>query len=136
MKPARRSPSAPRAPHAKNSAKKTTQRARRVESVLRADLADLVTREMPAHAGLLSIREVEISDDGSIAKIFFSVLGGDAEQCQNALNRMAAQWHSKLFRHWHMQRMPRLNFVFDPSEERAEHLQRLMRATHTAAPAE
>lgn len=116
----------------KPATKKPGQRARKVESVLRADLADLVAREMPAHSGLLSIREVEISEDGSMAKVFFSVLGGDVAQCQNALDRLAPQWHAKLFRHWHLQRMPRLNFVFDPSEERAEHLQRLMRETHAA----
>jgi ribosome-binding factor A len=109
----------------KNSAK--PNRAYQIADQIQRDLAELIAPELKdPRVGMVTLQSVEVSPDYAHAKVFFSVLVGDAEQTLEALNQAAGFLRTSLFKRLHIHTVPTLHFVLDRTPERAADLNALI----------
>ena len=110
---------------AKKSAK--PNRAYQIADQIQRDLAELIVREVKdPRVGMVTVSGVEITPDYAHAKVYFSVLAGDAAQCAEGLNHAAGHLRSLLFKRLHIHTVPTLHFVFDRTTERAADMNALI----------
>lgn len=115
-----------------------TMRTERVNELLRAELSELIQREVKdprVSRGLLSLTEVQVSPDLRHATVYVSHLGTDDERrdALSGLQHSAHFLHRELMRRLSMRNVPELVFKFDPSIERGARLASLINqvaATH------
>lgn len=104
-------------------------RANRVAEQVRRELAGLIRSESDdPRMTMVSITEVEISRDLSVAKVFVTYLG-DADERNavvGALNRIAPGLRGAIGRRMHIRSAPSLTFVYDDLPEQGARLTRLI----------
>ena len=95
----------------------------RIADQIQRDLSELIARELKdPRVGMVTINAVEVTPDYAHAKVFFSVLVGDPEECTEALNHAAGFLRNGLFKRLHIHTVPTLHFLFDRTTERAAEL--------------
>lgn len=108
----------------------TTRRLARLNDQIRADLSELIRKEMkdPRLAGLISVTGVEVSADLRHAKVFISVLGSpdDQKHTLRALRSAAGFLRSQLAELLTTRRAPELHFFGDASIERGHRIMSLI----------
>jgi ribosome-binding factor A len=108
-----------------------TRRIARLNEQTRADIAQLVAREMkdPRIAGLVSITSVDLSPDLRHAQVYVSVMGteDDRRQTLRGLRAAAGFLRSQLAARMTTKRAPELQFALDESIERGERIMSLIR---------
>jgi ribosome-binding factor A len=118
----------------------TTRRVARLNDQIRADLSELIRKEMkdPRLAGLISVTGVEVTPDIRHAKVFVSVLGSpeDEKHTLQALRSAAGFLRSQLADLLTTRRAPELHFVKDESIQRGQRLLSLFREVEAQKPAE
>lgn len=103
------------------------QRGLRVADQIQRDLAELIPREVrDPRVGLVTISGVEVTPDYAHAKVFFTVIGGDADVASRGLNAAAGHLHNLLFKRLSIHTVPRLHFLHDTSVERGFELDQLI----------
>lgn len=103
------------------------QRGLRVADQIQRDLAELIPREVrDPRVGLVTISGVEVTPDYAHAKVFFTVIGGDADVAARGLNAAAGHLHNLLFKRLSIHTVPRLHFLHDTSVERGFELDQLI----------
>jgi ribosome-binding factor A len=75
---------------------------------------------------MVTINSVEVTPDYAHAKVFFSVLVGDHEESELALNEAAGFLRNGLFKRLAIHTVPSLHFHFDRTTERAADLSALI----------
>ncbi len=113
------------------AAKKSTtpNRSFKVADQIQRDLTELIAREVKdprVGVGMVTIQAVEVTPDYAHAKVFFSVLLGDPQATQDALNQAAGFLRSGLFKRLHIHTVPTLHFQFDRTPERAADMNALI----------
>ena len=107
-----------------------THRIQRLNGSIREELADLLRREMrdPRLAALISITEVETTNDLNTAKVYFSVLGTDEEAAEalKALRHAAGYLRRELGTRLRVRHVPTLDFRLDPSIARGARVLQLL----------
>ena len=99
----------------------------RVADQIQRDLAELIAREVKdPRVGMVTLNAVEVTPDYAHAKVFFSVLTGDPQETQEALNHAAGHLRNLLFKRLHIHTVPTLHFVFDRTTERASDMNALI----------
>ncbi|MDP2142591.1 MAG: 30S ribosome-binding factor RbfA [Gallionella sp.] len=99
----------------------------RVAQQIQRELAELVRLEISdPRVKLVTITGVEVANDYSHAKIFFTRLDGKHEEAQQGLERAGGFLRSQLARSLKLRIMPQLHFVFDASVERGSNLSQLI----------
>lgn len=99
----------------------------RVAQQIQRELAELVRLEISdPRVKLVTITGVEVANDYSHAKIFFTRLDGKHEEAQQGLERAGGYLRSQLARSLKLRIMPQLHFVFDASVERGSSLSQLI----------
>ena len=94
---------------------------------IRREIAELVRLEInDPRVRLVTITDVEVANDYSHAKIFFTRLDGKHAEAQEGLERAAGFLRSRLARSLKLRIMPQLHFVFDASVERGSQLSQLI----------
>ena len=116
-----------------------TRRTERINDLLRAEISDLLHREMkdPRIGGLVTITEVDVSPDLRQAKVFVSVMGTEDEKTSTfqALDAAARFLQRELRKRLTIRRTPELPFLQDESlEEGARILALLEQARDRRAP--
>ncbi len=105
-------------------------RARRVAEQLQRELADLIRFEVkdPRVGLMVTLTDVEVTQDMSHAKIFFTVMGDAAQitEIQRALQHAAGFLRSQLSQRMKLRTMPQLHFHYDESVERGMRLDSLI----------
>lgn len=94
----------------------------RVAQQLQQEIAMVIHRELKdERLGFVTVTKVELSRDGSHAKVGFSCLGGSAERerSQETLDHAAGFVRGILARRLRLKIIPELVFRFDESIERA-----------------
>ncbi|MBT0571215.1 30S ribosome-binding factor RbfA [Curvibacter sp. CHRR-16] len=92
----------------------------RVADQIQRDLSELISRELKdPRVGMVTIQSVEVTPDYAHAKVFFSVLVGNPQECAEGLNQAAGFLRSGLFKRLQIHTVPTLHFVFDHTPERA-----------------
>lgn len=115
----------------------SSRRADRVASVIHAEIARLVREEVKdPRVGTISITEVNVKPDLSVARIRYLPLGGagDRVQVQAGLEAAARFLRGPIGRALGIRHAPELRFELDPNVEYAAHMDRLLRTLPSAAP--
>lgn len=105
----------------------TPNRSFKVADQIQRDLTELISRELKdPRVGMVTLQSVEVTPDYAHAKVFFSVLVGDPQQTQDALNQGAGFLRNGLFKRLHIHTVPTLHFVYDRTTERAADMNALI----------
>ncbi len=105
----------------------TPNRGLRVADQIQRDLTELIARELKdPRVGMVTIQAIEVTPDYAHAKVFFSVLEGDAKACSEGLNQAAGFLRAGLFKRLHIHTVPTLHFHFDRTAERAADMNALI----------
>ena len=99
----------------------------KVADQIQRDLTELIARELKdPRVGMVTLQAVEVTPDYAHDKVFFSVLVGDPQETQDALNQAAGFLRNGLFKRLHIHTVPTLHFVFDRTTERAADMNALI----------
>lgn len=100
-------------------------RNRRVADQIQRELAMYIQREMSdSHLKFVTISTVDVSPDLANAKVYVTNLLDDVnqEQVVSELNEQAGHFRHLLSQKLTLRSVPKLNFVFDNSVKRGNHL--------------
>ena len=98
-------------------------RSYQIADQVQRDLTELIARELKdPRVGMVTINAVEVTPDYAHAKVFFSVLVGEPQETEDALNQAAGFLRNHLFKRLHIHTVPTLHFHFDRTTERAAEL--------------
>ncbi len=105
-------------------------RIQRVNNLLRHEISELLQRQVkdPRLGTFIIVTEVSTSPDLKYAKIFVSCIASEEEK-QETLSVLAAAsgfFRRELAKRLDLPRIPELNFQWDDSIERADHLLQLI----------
>ncbi len=103
----------------------------RVADQIQRDLAELIRDLKDPRIGMVTIHAVEVTPDYAHAKVFFSVLVGDPQACQDGLNEAAGFIRNGLFKRLQIHTVPTLHFLFDRTTERAAELNELIKQANS-----
>ena len=104
-------------------------RSARIADQIQRELAELIRLELrDPRVNLVTLTGVELSRDKSHAKVFFTVMGGEAQQEETleGLQRAAGFLRSALAHRLTTRTVPQLAFAYDESVERGVRLSRLI----------
>ena len=104
-------------------------RNQRVAELIRKELAVLIQRKYSTQEiGMVTLSAVSVSPDLVNARIFITCLGSDKshEEITAFLNHRAGQLRHELSKSIISRKIPRLQFQFDESIERGQHLTSLI----------
>ncbi|PTT81596.1 30S ribosome-binding factor RbfA, partial [Pelomonas sp. HMWF004] len=93
---------------------------------IQRDLAELIRELKDPRIGMATINAIEVTPDYAHAKVFFSVLVGDAAETQAALNEAAGFLRNGLFKRLQIHTVPTLHFQYDRTIERAAEMSALI----------
>jgi len=106
-------------------------RPERVANAMRKEIADLLENELrdPGVTGMVSVTDVEVNPDLSMAKVFVSVLAGhgNADTVLAGLHRATPFIRHQLARRIGLREMPEIRFYHDTSIERGARVEDLLR---------
>lgn len=106
------------------------ERRKRVGVLIREEISELLLRKVrDPRIGFVSITDVDLSPDLRVAKVFYSVLGSEADRSQAARGLQSAHGFIKreLASRLRLKFMPEILFILDNSMERGEHMERIFR---------
>jgi ribosome-binding factor A len=101
-------------------------RSYRIADQIQRDVAELIRELKDPRIGMVTINAVDVTPDYAHAKIAFSVLVGDVQACETALNEAAGYLRNGLFKRLQIHTVPTLHFHFDRTTERAAELSALI----------
>jgi ribosome-binding factor A len=104
----------------------------RIAAEILRDLPEILRANVELPGGiLLTITDVEVNDDLSFARVFFSVVGGVEEQTALAvaelLNSRKGVIRHEIAQRLVMRQHPDLRFVHDPTPARVARIEELLR---------
>lgn len=107
-----------------------TRRLARLNEQIRADLAELIARQMkdPRLSGLISVTGAKVTPDLRHVEVYVSVLGSpeDRKHTLQALRSASGFLRSQLAERMTTRRAPELHFSLDESIERGQRIMSLM----------
>ncbi len=106
--------------------KSTPNRSFRVADQIQRDLAELVRELKDPRLGMLTLSGVDVTPDYAHAKVRFTLLVGDPQDTEDALNEAAGFLRNSLFKRLQIHTVPTLHFHFDKSTERAAEMNALI----------
>ncbi|HCA27522.1 MAG TPA: 30S ribosome-binding factor RbfA [Betaproteobacteria bacterium] len=104
-------------------------RARRIADQIQRELADILRLDLrDPRVGLITLTDVDVTSDYSHAKVFFTLLNGQAsaEDVLNVLGQAAGFLRSQLAHRMKLRIVPVLHFHYDVSVERGRTLSSLI----------
>lgn len=104
----------------------------RVADQIQRDVSELIRELKDPRIGMVTIHAVEVTADYAHAKVFFSVLVGDPQDCEDGLNEAAGFLRNGLFKRLQIHTVPTLHFVFDRTTERAAELNELIKQANAS----
>ena len=110
---------------------KEFHRADRVADAMRRELARLIQHEVrDPRVGMVNVNDVEVSRDLTTAKVFVTLVGEDDRNkidiSMEALNKAAGFLRSQLAKEIQIRTIPRLQFRYDETSVRGQHLSALI----------
>jgi len=101
----------------------------RIGDQLRAELSDLITREVQDPGiGFLTITHVKVTPDLQTARVYYTILGDTKARRESgrALTRATPFLRRQIGRRLRLKRVPQLEFFFDESIERGDRIERIL----------
>ncbi len=107
-----------------------TLRNERVRKALMKEIADILQREIRDSriSGVVSILDVEVAHDNSFAKVYYSVLGNDAqkEKTKEAIVHNTPKIRYEVGKRIRLRLTPELRFIYDDSIDRGSKVTELI----------
>lgn len=103
----------------------------RVADQIQRDLAELLRELKDPRVGLVTINSVNVTPDYAHANVYFSLLVGNPQECQDALNEAAGFLRNGLFKRLQIHTVPTLHFHFDQTTERAAEMNALIKRANS-----
>jgi ribosome-binding factor A len=104
----------------------TPNRGFKVADQIQRDLAELLRELKDPRVGMVTINAVEVTPDYAHAKVYFSLLVGNPQETEEALNQAAGFLRNGLFKRLQIHTVPTLHFLFDRTTERAADMNALI----------
>jgi ribosome-binding factor A len=107
-----------------------SRRLSRLDSQMREEISDIIMRKIKdPRLGLVSVTRTRVSADLSYARVYFNVIGSeaDAEKTLACLVHAANFIRSELGRRLHVRRIPELRFFYDDSAERGARIEQILK---------
>jgi ribosome-binding factor A len=108
-------------------------RASRVGDQIRAELAELLAREVhDPGIGFLTFTRVAVTPDLQQARVYYTTMGDEKarKESRRALERAAPFLRRQIGRRLRLKRVPELDFFFDDSIERHDRIERILQDLH------
>jgi ribosome-binding factor A len=108
---------------------KSYPRSRRIADQIQRELAPIIRAEIrDPKIGMITVTDVEVSQDGVHAKIFFSLLNPTlpVKEILEILKKNIGYLRSQLARSMNMYTVPKLEFVYDDSVEEGARLSQMI----------
>jgi ribosome-binding factor A len=109
-------------------------RASRVGDQIRAELADLLVREVhDPGIGFLTIVHVKVSPDLLQARVYYTTIGDDKARLESAkaLGRATPFLRRQIGKRLRLKHVPELAFFFDDSIEKNDRIERILQDLNT-----
>lgn len=106
------------------------KRAEKVGDLIREEVSQILIRELKdPRIGFVTVTKVAVSDDLRVAKIYYSVFGGEREKGESYKGLESAKGYIKreLGKRIKLKYMPEITFIFDDSLEYGSHIEELLR---------
>jgi ribosome-binding factor A len=103
-----------------------SQRTDRINELLRREIGQIVQRDYEWGGRLVTIGDVEVTQDLKEGKVWISVLGGDAASVIDKLNRERGHIQSRVMKRVVLKSTPVLRFIEDVSAARGVPLVNLL----------
>jgi ribosome-binding factor A len=95
-------------------ANKSFPRSKRVAQQIQRTLSELIRREIKdPRLGMVTLTDVRVSNDLAYAKVYYSILNGDAEQSREILDEAADILRGPLGRALGLRHAPEIRFIPD-----------------------
>lgn len=108
-----------------------SERLGRLAQEIKREVSDILTKEVKdPRLGMISITDVDVSRDLSVAKVYFSQLGDEEERARTleGLERARGFIRSELAKRLRgIRHIPEVVFLFDPSLERGAKMDALFK---------
>lgn len=95
-----------------------SRRLDRVNELLRREIGNVIQKDYEWHGKLVTVSDIEVTQDLKEAKVWTSVLGGDATPVIDKLNREHGSIQSKVMKRVVLKSTPVLHFRHDTSAMR------------------
>ena len=108
---------------------KSYSRTLRIADQIQRELADLIRNELKdRRVGMITLTDVEVSQDYAHAKIFYTTLGSKEDNflTDKGLERATGFLRSQLSHRLRLRVVPQLHFIYDESVERGIRLSQLI----------
>ena len=108
-----------------------TMRQAKVAEMIKRQLAEILQREMrDPRLGLISVTDVEVARDFTVAKVFVSVIGDEKEKAESlkALQGASGFLRGQLGHRIDLRTVPSLMFRYDTGVERGARMFELLRS--------
>lgn len=103
-------------------------RIERINSLIQEELAKILVREMNFHEALVTITEVECSDELDYATVRVSVIPSErAEPALKMLVKATPHLQYLLLRKMNIKPMPKIHFQIDHGPEKAAEMEKIMK---------
>lgn len=105
-----------------------SRRMARLNALIAQTVSRLVLNLKDPGIGFVTITGADLSPDLSLARVYFSVLGEEAEKQEtaSALNRAKAHIRRELAKLENMKKVPEIAFIYDDAVERADRVHRIL----------
>ena len=112
------------------------RRIERVNELLLREISNYVLENQPPDMGFVTFTGVSVTEDLEQARVYFSVMGTDAEKSRSLdlLNAMRTDLTRRMRRLESLKRIPELHFEFDATPERAARVHEIIEHLHAPAP--
>jgi ribosome-binding factor A len=109
-----------------------SRRIERVNELLLEEVSRIVMERQDPDVGFVTFTGVEVSEDLSTARVYFSVLGSEEDRGRTleALERLRPEFGRQMRRLESLKRVPHLNFEYDATPERAARVFELLEKIH------
>lgn len=105
----------------------------RIEAIIQKEVSSIIQMELKdPKIGFITITDVTMTNDLSIAKIYVTFLGQQAriDAGMKALERSKGFIRSMLAKRMTIRKVPQLIFVYDESLERGNKIERIIKELH------
>jgi len=112
-------------------------RPNRVADQIRAELAELLTREVhDPGIGFVTLTRVQVSADLQAARVYYTALGEEAarRRTARALDRAAPFLRRQIGARLRLRRVPQLTFLYDESIAGQDRIEQILNEIHANTP--
>lgn len=105
-----------------------SHRIEQINELLKSELANLISRNIPMDNGLITVTFVKCSPDLKIAKIGVSILPNNMEsRALHKLRQNRTEFTNELRKKLNLKFIPKLNWIIDDAQKHVEKIENILK---------